>query len=430
MGKRSIGPFVVVSSVLLLIVVVTVIIVVVSNYNHHAPTTTTAAAAVQGNSSNSSTSRSTANGGAGADKTYSNVGNTPDASQWSNVSVMITGEILATLDPSSTTLQSAMDQCHQNPRCTHVDVWPNTPKPPGTFYLKNANSLPAECLNITARCSDGDWKTGGGWGLFHPGRDWNSNASTIESALKEEECSSGSPCATTEILNWLSVGMVPFDLLGQLDGIGDVLLGTTFARIAMISGDMSSASDVSQGAINVAMLLAKQKGTQPYSNRPFIDITDWNLGCDTLGTTDATKCKGGGGRMWYEQRAYPCDNGHGTVCIPTDTNIRGRISDRANTVFVPWDTAYNKWTSLPYSTGNYDDVNWKALYTSGAGLKTIDVLEAPAAANSKSGARSVRGTTSTVLKKKKQPPVVPAAAAAKAAVAKKNIIVVAKKRKS
>lgn len=289
------------------------------------------------------------------------VGSAPDPKDWKFVSVMITGKVIDTLDAKSVTLDQAKAKCHAQAACTHVDFW----KDKGKYYLKNGNDLPRECLDVTKRCSDGDWKDeSGSGGYFHPGRGWGPKAASVEEAIKESECASGSSCAKTKIMNILSMATVPFDVLGGVAGFGASAGSTaltTFGRVAMVADTASDAVTAVQlgSMITDGTKKSKSTGDYPYSNMPYISPTNY-----TIGTGSGPSYNN------FIRSKHGC-SGTGSANFRTDcrewawTPADQACKTKVRTVEYPeWQKAHDAWQKLPEYEGNYNPVNWKALFGS------------------------------------------------------------------
>jgi hypothetical protein len=289
------------------------------------------------------------------------VGPAPDPKDWKFVSVMVTGKVLDTLDAKSVTLDQAKAKCHAQATCTHVDVW----KDKGKYYLKNGNDLPKECLDVTKRCSDGDWKDeSGSGGHFHPDRGWGTKASSVEDAIKESECSSGSSCAKTKIMNILAMATVPFDVLGGAAGVGawgGSTALTTFGRVAMIADTASDAATAVQlgSMISDGTKKSKSTGDYPYSNMPYISPTNY-----TIGTGSGPSYNN------FIRSKHGC-SGTGSANFRTDcrewawTPGDQACKSKVKSVEYPeWQKAHDAWQKLPEYDGNFNPVSWKALFNS------------------------------------------------------------------
>ena len=289
------------------------------------------------------------------------VGPAPDPKSWKFVSAMITGKILDTLDAKTVTLDQAKAKCHAQATCTHVDFW----KDRGKYYLKDATGLPQECIDVTKRCSDGDWKdSSGSGGYFHPARGWGPKADSVETGLKQSECSSGSSCAKTKIMNILSMATIPFDVLGGVAGFGagtSSTFLTTFGRVATIA---DYASDISTGAqmlstVKDATTKDKSTGDYPYSNRPFISTTNYTIGTGKGPSyRNFVRSKHGCSGTGSANFRTSCNEWQWT---PADTACVSKVKASD---FPAWQKAYDAWKALPESDGNYNSVDWEALYNS------------------------------------------------------------------
>lgn len=309
---------------------------------------------------NKTTTNKTATGGSRGGSQGGGSGTLPKAPDgWQQVSAMITGKILKTMDCASSSIDDAKRECHATKDCTHVDVWPTL----GNYYLKNGNDLPDECKQSKAKCGDGDWKTSGGWGWFHPQRGWGPKAQAIESFIKEIECSSGSTCARDKIINLVSQATLPLDVIP----VGDVAGAALGATSAIASAALRTAGMTLEQVLQLGPLAAglvskiiaeKQKADVPYENRPYISATDWAAGQGALLGVLCPYHRAGA--------RYVVTSGASPGCSSSST-VQASVQ-ASKKKYDAWKKLYDAWNALPESLGNYNSIDWSQFLNNSANV--------------------------------------------------------------
>ena len=297
----------------------------------------------------------------------------PPKDKWTKTSVTIVGDVLRKAKSSEMSVEKAMQECHRNALCTHVDVW-NADDGSATYYLKNVNKIPDECVKGTVKCADGDWKDGNNHGWFHPDRGWADKSVQVEKQIKELECSAGSDCATNKIMT-ITLAAVDFidsllmPISGAISAIGKipaaVLHGYDAASLGLAVGD------VARSTIASKLSASRSDKAVPYHNIPRMGLFDKCI--DVTGSVVPMHCSGGGKypicrpgyieacEQKYIEKVAQYLKDKGVQDYETEAKTRTqafRDAARARIAkFKKYDAMY---PNLPEADGNFDDTNWTA----------------------------------------------------------------------